>query len=238
MMRNLAVWLTVACLAAQSATGATVVVPVSEDAATIFNAGFPNSGATNYGIFFNLYAGSFDPDFLSYSRSLMKFIIPPFPVGETLESATLRLTVGQNFPQTSVFDFFRVDDNWTEGSVTWLSAPQPLPNQQPMANFDSAIGLGPAPPPRNGLSFNITSAVEAELNSDATRTLSILWKERNETGLCCNRLEAKSKDIDLVPNPDLVPQIILSFVPEPSCLGLLAPLVFVALGHRSKNRRL
>lgn len=203
------------------ATAANVSVPVSEDAAILSNAGFPGVAASNFGIFNYLYAGSYDPDFLSYSRSLMKFVLPPVPAGQTLQSASLRLIVGQEFPQTKQFDFFRVDDNWNEATVTWLSAPQPLPFQLPIATFNSAIGLGPTPP-SNLLSFDITPAVEAEQSSDPTQTLSILWKEREETGACCNRLAARSKELAVL--PDNVPQIILTLVPEPSSMGLLAAL--------------
>jgi hypothetical protein len=226
MSRTLAGLLIVSVLFAQSAAAASVSVPVSEDAAISYNDGFPGVAASNFGIFQNLFAGSFDPDFRSESRSLMKFVLPSLPAGQTLQSATLRLVVGQEFPQTKQFDFLRVDDDWAEGSVTWLSAPQPTPFQLPIASFNSAIGLGPTPP-RDVLLFDITPAVEAEQSSDPTQTLSILWKERDESGACCNRLAARSKELAGI--PENVPQIILTFVPEPSTAGLLAVLVVVPL---------
>lgn len=222
MMRSVAGWLTVAVLTSQSAVGGIVVLPVSEDAAVLSNDGFPSVAATNFGIFNYLYAGSYDPDHLSYSRSVMKFVLPPLSAGQTLQSATLRLVVGQEFPQTKQFDFFRVDDNWNEATVTWLSAPQPQPLQLPIATFNSAIGLGPTPP-SNALTFDITPAVEAEQSSDPTQTLSILWKERDEDGACCNRLAARSKELAVL--PENVPQIILTTVPEPSSLWILALLI-------------
>ena len=234
MIRSLLVMLAAVIFVGESAAGASIVVPVSEDAAILARDGSPGLAASNFGIFNYLYAGSYDPDFSSYSRSLMKFVLPTPAAGETLQSATLRLVVGQEFPQTKVFDFFRVDDNWTEGGVTWLSAPQPQPLQSPLASFDSAIGLGAGPPPRNSLTFDITAAVEDELSIDSTRTLSILWKEHDESGACCNRLDAYSKELAVLPTN--VPQIILSFVPEPSIVAHLAMLVILPLVRRPHRR--
>lgn len=229
--------LTAVVLFAQSAAATDIVVPVSEDAAILSDDGSPGVAANNFGNFNYLYAGSYDPDHGSYSRSLMKFVLPPVPAGQSLQSASLRLILGQEFPQTKVFDFFRVEDTWDEGTVTWLSAPQLVPTQQPIATFDSAIGLGPAPPPRNALSFDITSVVEDEQSSDPTHTLSILWKERNEAGTCCNRLIAYSKELAVIPGN--VPQVVLTFVPEPSSTGLVAGLVVLLLARapRVQQRR-
>ncbi len=232
MYRTFAGLLFAVVLFTQSALAADISVPVSEDAAILANNGFPSVEASNFGGGF-LYAGSFDPDHASYARSLLKFALPPIPAGQTLQSAALRLIVGQEFPQTKQFDFFRVDDNWDEVTVTWLSAPQLVPNQQAIATFNSAIGLGPTPP-SNLLTFDITSAVEAELNLDPTQVLSILWKERDETGDCCNRLAARSKEQAFLPSN--VPQIVLTLVPEPSSMGLLAGLV-VLLPARARRVR-
>ena len=228
MNRTLAGIVVAVVLFSEAAAVASVVVPVSEDAALFSLDGSPGLANSNFGFGYN-YAGSFSPDAGSYSPSLFKFVIPPLPAGQSLQSASLRLVVGQEFPQTKMFDFFRVDDNWDEGSVTWLSAPQLVPTQLPIASFDSAIGLGPTPP-ANGLSFNITAAVEAEVSSDPTNTLSILWKEREETGACCNRLAARSDELAGI--PENVPQIILTLVPEPSTAGLLAVIALVPLSRR------
>ncbi len=232
MIRTLAALLANCVLFTHLAAAASVSIPVSEDAAILSVDGVPGVAASNFGIFNYLYAGSFDPDHGSYSRSLLKFVLPP--AGQTLESAKLRLVIGQEFPQTKQFDFFRVDDNWDQGSVTWLSAPQSAPSQLPIATFNSAIGLGPTPP-ANVLSFDITAAVENEQNTDPTLTLSILWKEREETGECCNRLAARSQELAVL--PDNVPQIILTYVPEPSTIGLLAVMVVVPLVCRLRRRR-
>ena len=124
MNRTYAALLTTVALFTQSATATEIVVPVSADAAILADDGSPGTAANNFGIFNYLYAGSYDPDNGSYSRSLMKFVLPPVPAGQSLQNASLRLILGQEFPQTKVFDFFRVDDAWDEGSVTWLSAPQ------------------------------------------------------------------------------------------------------------------
>ena len=168
MIRTLLLMLAAVMFLGESAAGASIIVPVSEDAAILNRVGSPGVAASNFGLFNYLYAGSYDPDVFSYSRSLMKFVLPLPAAGETLESATLRLVVGQEFPQTKVFDFFRTDDNWTEGTVTWLSAPQLLPSQSPMASFDSAIGLGAGPPPRNAhdVRYHVGGRRRAEHRSD------------------------------------------------------------------------
>ena len=137
---------------------------------------------------------------------------------------------GTRFPQTKVFDFFRTDDNWTEGTVTWLSAPQLLPSQSADGEFRQRHRPAAGPPPRNALTFDITSAVEDELSIDATGTLSILWKEHDEAGACCNRLDAYSKELAVLSTN--VPQIILSFVPEPSVVAHLAMLAILPLVRR------
>ena len=216
-------------LLAECTVGANIVVPVSEDAAIFSRSDNPNLAATNFGTFYNLYAGSFEPSASSYSRSLLKFNLPLLSQGQTVQSATFRLVAGQEFPQLGTYDFFQVDDNWTEGTVTWLSAPQPVPAQSPIATFVNSLGI--APTPATSLVFNITAAVQAEYNSD--QVLSILWKDRNETGTCCDRLVARSQELAVI--SDNIPRLDLVIVPEPSCWVLLGGIILIPASLRMQR---
>ena len=78
----------------------------------------------------------------------------------------------------------------------------------------------------------MTAAVQAEYNLD--QTLSILWKERDETGACCDRLVARSKDLAVI--NDNIPRLELTIVPEPSSLALLAAFLLISFAHRQPRR--
>ena len=125
MTRSILEAISATFLFAATAAAANIMVPVSEDAALFFRSDNLNLAATNFGSFYNLYAGSFEPSASSYSRSVLKFNLPPLAPGQTVESAKFRLIAGQEFPQLKTYDFYHVDDNWTEGTVTWLRRRSP-----------------------------------------------------------------------------------------------------------------
>ena len=65
MIRTLLLMLAAVMFLGESAAGASIIVPVSEDAAILNRVGSPGVAASNFGLFNYLYAGSYDPDVFS-----------------------------------------------------------------------------------------------------------------------------------------------------------------------------
>jgi hypothetical protein len=209
----------------------TVVYP-SDDAAVFTRSDLPSIANTNFGGN-HLFAGSWEPGVVSLSRSLLKFALPAIPGTQSLQSAKLRLAVGKEYPGNGTHDVFLVDDAWSEGTVTWMTAPQPLPFQQPIGTFIDNANIPPVSS-WTWITLDITSAVLSQYNTDGV--ISLLWKDRDEDATNLNRLRAYSKEAAVI--EDQRPRLTLTFVPEPSTLALLCgAIAFAPVVHCVRRKR-
>ena len=217
--------------AATGAANADTIVYTSEDAVVFTRSDITGMANSNFGSG-SLYAGSWEPGVVSLARSLLKFNLPSIPSGQSLQSATLRMAVGKEYPGNGTHDLFLVDDNWSEGTVTWLTAPVPPAFQQPIGTFIDNQNI-PATSGWTWISNDVTSTVQSQYGLDGI--VSILWKDRDEDHTNLNRLRAYSKESAVIEAQ--FPRLTLTFVPEPSTLVLLvgALALVVVEGRRRRH---
>jgi len=211
-------------------SGTPLIVPVAEDAAVLFRNDAPGVQVTN----FNnapLFSGGWEigPGLITRSRSLFKFQLPALPPNPTLQSAIFSFALAKEGAQFGTHELYLVDDNWAEGSVTWISAPQLSPLDTPFATFNDS-GQIPGVGAWTTLDFDVTALVLAEYQTD--QTLSILWRESTEDGTLVNRLRGFSNQTAVI--DDQRARLTLTFVPEPATLPLAClALLFVVASRKA-----
>lgn len=207
---------------AKLSSGTPLTVFVAEDAAILFRNDAPGVAVTNFNNN-HLFSGGWEigPGLITRSRSLFKFHLPALPPNQTLQSATFTFALAKEGAQLGTHELYHVDDLWSEGSVTWNSAPQLSPLDTPFATFNDA-GQIPSVGTWTTLDFDVTALVLAEYQTD--QTLSILWRESTEDGTLVNRLRGFSNQTAVIDAQRA--RLTLVFVPEPAtfhmaCLALL-----------------
>ena len=124
-------------------------------------------------------------------RALVRFLMPSMPAGCQVESATLRLYAG-SYKDGRTLEALRLDDPWSEGSVTWGNAPATVGNA---VTVNSGAGYR---------DWNV--AGQAQAMYTANEFNGWLIRDANENQDAEQQLHSREKGSDL-------PQLVLKFGP-------------------------
>ena len=126
-------------------------------------------------------------------RALVRFLMPAMPAGCQIDTAALRLYSASPKDGRTI-QALRIDDAWSEGSVTWGNAPATVGNAATVASGSE----------KGYREFNVASHVQAAY--DANEQNGWLIRDANENQDSEQQFHSREKGSD-------VPQLVIRFKP-------------------------